>query len=73
VHGIVTGQTTRPGWVLDRAVRQKGVFHKLQPPPLGSALTIGISFQEGESLRLSRAPNTSCRCTRPGCRCTASR
>ena len=47
VHGIVSGQTTRPGWALDRAVRQKGVFHKLQPPPLGSTLTIRHLFPGG--------------------------
>ena len=47
VHGVVTGQTTRPGWPLARAVRQKGVFHKLTPPPLGSALTIRHLFPGG--------------------------
>ncbi len=47
VHGIVTGRTTRPGWALARAVRQKGMFHKLTPPPLGSALTIRHLFPGG--------------------------
>jgi hypothetical protein len=44
VHGIVTGQTTRAGWALGRALRKKGVFKKLTPPPLGSALTIRHFF-----------------------------
>jgi hypothetical protein len=47
VHGIITGRTTRPGWALGRAIRQKGVFHKLTPPPLGSALTIRHLFPGG--------------------------
>jgi hypothetical protein len=44
VYGIVAGKTTRPGWALGRAVRKKGVFHKLKPPPLGRALTIRHLF-----------------------------
>jgi len=47
LHGIVTGNTTRPGWALGRAVRTRGVFHKLAPPPLGSALTIRHLFAGG--------------------------
>ncbi len=47
VHGVVSGRTTKPGWVIGRALRQKGVFHKLTPPPLGSALTIRHFFPEG--------------------------
>ena len=47
VHGIIAGKTTRPGWALARAVRQKGVFHKLTPPALGSALTIRHLFPGG--------------------------
>jgi hypothetical protein len=47
VHGIITGRTTRPGWALGRAVRKKGVFHKLIPPELGSALTIRHLFPGG--------------------------
>ena len=47
IHGIISGQTTRPGWALARALRIKGVFHKLQPPPLGSALTIRHLFPGG--------------------------
>ena len=47
IHSVVSGQTTRPGWALSRAVRQKGVFHKLEPPPLGSALTIRHLFPGG--------------------------
>ena len=47
VHGIITGQTTRPGWALARALRTKGVFHKLRPPAPGSALTIRHLFPGG--------------------------
>jgi hypothetical protein len=47
VHGVISGQTTRPGWAIDRALRQKGVYHKLMPPPLGSALTIRHLFSGG--------------------------
>src|SRR5687767_15489576 len=47
VHGIITGQTTRPGWALGRALRTKGVFHKLTPPAPGSALTIRHLFPGG--------------------------
>jgi hypothetical protein len=47
VHGIIAGKTTRPGWALARAIRQKGVFHKLTPPALGSALTIRHLFPGG--------------------------
>ena len=47
VHGIIAGKTTRPGWALARAGRRKGVFHKLTPPPLGSALTIRHLFPGG--------------------------
>lgn len=47
VHGIVSGRTTQPGWALGRALRKKGVFHKLTPPPLNSALTIRHLFPGG--------------------------
>ena len=47
IHGIITGQTTRPGWAISRALRTKGVFHKLTPPALGSALTIRHFFPGG--------------------------
>ena len=47
VHGIVTGQTTQPRWAIGRALRQKGVFRKLKPPPLGSALTIRHFYPGG--------------------------
>ena len=47
VHSIVSGRTTLPGWAIDRALRQKGVFHKLMPPPLGRALTIRHFFPGG--------------------------
>lgn len=44
VHGVISGKTTRPGWALGRAIRHKGVFHKLTPPTLGGALTIRHLF-----------------------------
>ena len=47
VHGIISGETTRPGWAISRALRQKGVFVKLTPPALGSALTIRHLFPGG--------------------------
>ena len=47
IHAIVTGRTTQPGWGLGRAIRKRGVFHKLTPPPLGSALTIRHLFLGG--------------------------
>ena len=39
LHAFITGKTTRPNWALGRAIRVRGVFRKLEPPPLGSALT----------------------------------
>ena len=50
MHGIVAGKTTRPGWAIDRALRKRGVFHKLTPPPLGGALTIRHLFLGGGAL-----------------------
>ena len=47
IHGVIAGKTTLPGWALGRAVREKGVFHKLKPPALGSALTIRHLFPGG--------------------------
>src|SRR5262245_40927303 len=47
IHGIISGRTTQHGWALARALRVKGVFHKLQPPLLGSALTIRHLFPGG--------------------------
>jgi hypothetical protein len=47
VHGMISGRTTRPGWALARALRTKGVFHKLTPPALGRALTIRHLFPGG--------------------------
>jgi len=47
IHGIISGQTTQHGWALARALRIRGVFHKLTPPPLGSALTIRHLFPGG--------------------------
>ena len=47
LHGIISGKTARPGWPIDRALRARGVFHKLDPPALGSALTIRHLFPSG--------------------------
>ena len=47
LHAIITGRTTRPGWAIGRAVRTRGVFHRLAPPPLGSALTYRHLFPGG--------------------------
>ena len=47
LHAIITGHTTQPGWALGRAVRTRGVFHKLAPPPLGRALTYRHLFPGG--------------------------
>jgi hypothetical protein len=47
IHGIISGHTTRHGWALGRALRIRGVFHKLTPPALGSALTIRHLFPDG--------------------------
>src|SRR5215467_14106443 len=44
LHGIITGRTTRPGWAIERALRERGVFRKLEPPRLGSALTFRHLF-----------------------------
>jgi hypothetical protein len=34
-------------WVLGRALRRRGVFHKLKPPPVGLAVTIRHLFPGG--------------------------
>ena len=47
IHGIISGKTTRPRWPIDRALRTRGVFHKLDPPALGSMLTIRHLFPGG--------------------------
>jgi len=47
LHAIITGSTTQPGWGIARALRKRGVFHKLTPPALGSALTIRHLFPGG--------------------------
>ena len=47
LHGIISGKTTRPRWPISRALRTRGVFHKLDPPALGSALTIRHLFPGG--------------------------
>jgi hypothetical protein len=47
LHGIITDRTTRPGWAISRALRVRGVFQKLEPPTLGSALTFRHIFPGG--------------------------
>jgi hypothetical protein len=47
LHGIISGKTTRPGWAIERALRVRGVFQKLDPPTLGSALTLRHLFPGG--------------------------
>jgi hypothetical protein len=47
LYGIISGRTTRPGWPIGRALRTRGVFHKLTPPMLGRALTIRHLFPGG--------------------------
>lgn len=47
MYGIISGRTTRPGWTIARAIRTRGVFHKLTPPALGGALTIRHLFPGG--------------------------
>jgi hypothetical protein len=47
LHGIISGKTTSPGWPIGRALRIRGVFHKLSPPEPGSALSIRHLFPGG--------------------------
>lgn len=47
LHGVISGKTTRTRWAIGRAIRTRGVFHKLDPPSLGSALTIRHLFPGG--------------------------
>jgi hypothetical protein len=47
LHGIISGRTRRPLWPIDRALRRRGVFHKLEPPALGRALTVRHLFPGG--------------------------
>jgi hypothetical protein len=47
LHAIISEQTTRPGWAIERALRVRGVFAKLEPPTLGSALTFRHLFPGG--------------------------
>jgi hypothetical protein len=47
LYGIISGKTTRPRWPIDRALRKRGVFRKLDPPAIGSALTIRHLFPGG--------------------------
>jgi hypothetical protein len=47
LYGIISGKTTSPRWPIGRAIRVRGVFHKLDPPALGCALTIRHLFSGG--------------------------
>ena len=47
LHGIISGKTTRPRWPIERALRTRGVFHKLDPPAIGRALTVRHLFPGG--------------------------
>jgi hypothetical protein len=48
IHGIISGNTTRPRWPIERAIRIRGVFKKLEPPAIGSSLTYRHVFRAGE-------------------------
>jgi len=55
LHGAVTRKADGI-WVKNRALRTRGVFHKLEPPPLGCALTIRHLFpSEGTDLVVTPA------------------
>lgn len=55
LHGAVT-RGADGNWVKRRALRTRGVFRKLEPPPLGCALTIRHLFpSEGTDAVASRA------------------
>ncbi len=43
LHGFIT-KGIDSMWIRNRALRTRDVFHKLQPPPLGCALTIRHLF-----------------------------
>jgi hypothetical protein len=43
-------------WVLGRALRKRRIFHKLEPPPVGKALTIRHLFP-GESVGSPASPD----------------
>jgi len=47
LYAIITRKTTQQGWAISRALRKRGVFHKLRPPAQGSALTIRHLFPGG--------------------------
>ena len=47
LYGIISGNTTRPRWPIGRALRSRGVLTKLDPPALGSMLTIRHLFPGG--------------------------
>ena len=47
LYGIISGWTTSQRWPMGRAIRTKGVYHKLVPPAQGSALTIRHLFPGG--------------------------
>ena len=47
LYGIISGNTNNHKWPIERALRSRGVFHKLKPPALGIALTIRHLFPGG--------------------------
>ena len=54
LHGVITRRTDAM-WIRRRAVRTRGVFHKLEPPPLGCSLTIRHLFpSEGTDALVTR-------------------
>lgn len=46
LHGTVT-KGADGVWIKRRALRERGVFHKLQPPPIGCSLTVLHFFPTG--------------------------
>lgn len=48
LHGAITRKVDGM-WIKRRALRTRGVFQKLEPPPLGSALTIRHLFPGTET------------------------
>ena len=47
LHAIIAGHTTEPGWAIGLVLRVRGVFHKLDAPPRGSAFTSRHLFPGG--------------------------
>jgi len=59
LHGAITRKTDGM-WIKQRALRTRGVFHKLKPPALGCALTIRHLFPiEGTDAAVTRVVTRS--------------